>query len=293
MRLPLLLTASALFALGACQRGQPDSERDPTTEAAPAASPQQLAAQFEPVMRGVWVRQDYLAALARTQSPYQAAAQATDVVAMGISMVPPLGRSVPVDAVLNNHEGYDLNLRLQPGRTPTALPTSHVNPDQQERSAYELAYYLGPTDTTLRLNRYGASQTLRDAVRYQRVRRRYDRNAEQDHVPEVLLSTVRGLLFAGRYAATDSSGRTAAAELTADGQVRGLGPLRRYEPNLDFVVTLANDRDNMRVQAGKHARTMTYHLHGDTLRLYAARIVQTPEPQLLQGKLHYTLVRQR
>jgi hypothetical protein len=286
------LLAASLLSLAACQRGQPDTERDPTAESSGPASPQALAAQFGPVMRGVWVRTDYLAALVSTQSPYRAAAQATDIVALGINMQPPLGRSVRVGAILNNHEGYDLNLRLEPGLTPTALPTSHVNSDQAEPGTYELGYHLSPADTTLQLQRYNKRQKLQQAVDYQRVSRQYA--GEDAQVGEALLTTVRRLLFAGRYAATDSTGRRSTAELTADGQMRGLGPLRRYEPNIDFVVTLANDRDNMMVSTvNKRFLHLTYQLRQDTLRLYRARVVERPEPQLLQEQLLYTLIRQR
>jgi hypothetical protein len=201
------------------------------------------------------------------------------------------GDSVTVPGILNNHEGYEMRVYLQRGQTDTSLPTSHFDVEKST-NFYELGYKLAGQDTTLLLNQYNEQRRLLSSVPYRRV---WQQPKTTSSDPALALDyTARRLLFAGRYTATDSVGRTSDAELLPDGRVRGLGDFRAYSPNLDFVVTLGNDRDNLFLtNANRRRQLMTYSISGDTLRLYAAKAVDVPQPSLEQGRLQYTLVRRR
>ncbi|OON69750.1 hypothetical protein B0919_07435 [Hymenobacter sp. CRA2] len=285
------MLGAAVAGLVACQSTQQEAEHPANSEATNnASSPQALAQRFAPFMNGNWVSAEYLDALARTKSPYEASDLLMGVPELSINLNAAVGDSVPVPASLNNHEGYPMGLFLRPAIKANALPTNHFDPDKTG-SFYEFSYRITGPDTFLVLNHYDQRKRLLDAVRYRRVLRNNQRMREMD----LIEYAVNRQLFAGRYAATDSAGRTSNVQLTTDGRITGLGPWRWYQPTTDFVVILANDVDNLQISTKPNASgsTMTFRVSGDTLRLYAAKVVETPKPELVQGKLHYTLVRQR
>ncbi|KAA9338254.1 hypothetical protein F0P96_05265 [Hymenobacter busanensis] len=277
--------ALLLFFPLACQRGE--TERDgPTETVAPTETAAVLARRLSPLLRGVWVRAEYLETLQRTRSPQAAAGQLRDIVALAINPARRAGDSLLVETNLNNHEAGQFMLYFRPGRKAASLPTSRVDYDR-EGGFYELAYVTSGTDTTLQYQHFNKREKPLETLSFRRVR---GLTAAPGATAEAV-QRVANAVLAGSYTALDSAGRRSRVRLRPDGTVQGLPGVRSFRLATDFAQTLANDRDNLLLNPGsKRPQLCTYTLRGDTLRLYAARIV---EPELRQGHLRYTLVRQR
>ncbi|GAB2966277.1 hypothetical protein GCM10027048_40650 [Hymenobacter coalescens] len=297
---------AALAGLAACQTGQPDSERNPTTEAAadadttatavapaPAVAPARLARQVSPLISGVWVKAAYLDALTRTRSP-QAVAEApaaTGITAFAIDLSKPRADSVAFDAILNNHEGGLLQVYLRPGRQPQSLPVSYVD-YEDEGSSFELSYGRQGTDTLLQLRKYDRRNRLRESVSYRRVRFRPTNLQDEPALNQGLAYAVRQVMLAGRYTGTDSVGRAVQAQFLPDGHVSGLGSFRTYTVNIDFIGPENNLNMLFFDQYTARQRTLAYRITRDTLQLFAVR-PDAEHINLSPGRRHYTLVRRR
>ncbi|RAK65229.1 hypothetical protein [Hymenobacter edaphi] len=302
MRLSFVALA-ALAGLAACQTGQPDSERNPTTEAsadtaaaatpAPAVAPAKLARQVSPLINGVWVKAAYLDALTRTRSP-QAVARtpaAADITAFAIDVSRPRADSVAFDAILNNHEGGALQVYLRPGRRAQSLPVSYIDYND-EGSRYELSYGLQAGDTVLRLDKYDLQNRLRQSVPYRRIRFRPTNSPAEPALNQGLERAVRQAVLAGQYAGRDSVGRPVQVQLAADGRVTGLPPFHSYDVSIDFIGPESNLNTLLFNPYSAQQRTLAYRLSRDTLRLYAVR-PDAEHINLQPARLHYTLVRRR
>lgn len=305
MRFPSLLALVALCTVTACQTGQPDSERNPTTEAAadtdttaaaaaptPAVAPARLARQLSPLVSGVWVKASYLDALSRTHSPLAVSTTpaAQDITTFALDLRRAQADSVPFDAVLGNHEGGALQVYLRAGRQAQSLPVSYVDYND-EGSSYELRYGRQNADTVLVLDKYNRQNHRRESVTYRRVLVRVSRDGVEA-MNQGLKRAVNQALLAGQYSGTDSVGQRVQVQLTPDGRVTGLAPFRSYEVNIDFVGPQSNlDKVFFNIYTPQQ-RTLAFRFSHDTLRLYAAK-PDAEQIELHPGRLHYTLVRRR
>ncbi|WP_400193887.1 hypothetical protein [Hymenobacter sp. B81] len=283
----LLPCLAALSLTTACQRGQQEPENGaPQAVANDANDPAALARRFSPLLRGVWVKADYVAELGRSRSPFLAAGQLRDVVALALAPERRRGDSLLVEANLNNHEAEQFRLYFRPGQRADALATSRVD-YERPRGFYELAVTVEGADTTLHWQHYSRNARLLETTVFRRVP---GLAATAGSAGEAVPRVAHAQVLAGSYFATDSLGRHHRVRLRPDGTVQGLPGVRAYRAATDFVVTLANNRDNLVLNPGsRRPQLCTYGFRGDTLRVYAARIV---EPELRQGRLRYTLVRQ-
>lgn len=285
----LLFALLSCGGLLACQRGQQEAERNPasTAESVTPAAVEALAREFGPMLRGVWVKETYMAEVARTRSPLQAAATLQGIAALRIDPAARTGDSLRVALNLNNHEAGNLSLYFRPTANNTGLLTDYRDAEKPD-DAFELAYEKRLADTTLLLNRYSKSGRQLASERYIRLQRNAaaagaEANAVQRFVHQQLL--------AGTYAATDSAGRCSQVRLGADGSVRGLGRYRSYQAATDFAETYANNLDYVLLDAGTpRRRRLAYISTPDTVRLYALRLQGA---DLQRGRLLYTLVRPR
>ncbi|TGE10416.1 hypothetical protein [Hymenobacter fodinae] len=283
---------AAILLLAACQRPQPEAA-DPTrsgeatepTSVSAAAAP--TLARVAPILRGVWVKADYLADVARTKSPLKSARKLTDLVAFSVEPGRANGDSLLVDANYNNHEAATFQVVLRPGLQPTSLPTTWSD-YAQLTNFYELAYRLSPTDTVLVLNKYNQQKRLLQSVSYSRIPGVPPSNSAPS---DGLQYFVNRQLLAGTYTALDAKGNKKEVRFTPTGQVEGLDNFRQYYVATDFVVTVENNLDNLIFDIGtKRQQDYVYTISHDTVRLYNARVA---EPDLLRGPLQYTLVRVR
>ncbi|RTQ50055.1 hypothetical protein EJV47_10455 [Hymenobacter gummosus] len=298
MRFSSLPVLAALSLLGACQAGQPDTERNPTTQAIAADSTAVGAdaigsintQQLLPQLAGHWVQQSYLDAVVRTKSPYRVQDSISHIAELLILPGKLTADSLLVGLSLGNHEGGEAALYLRPARHPQALPLHH--PDyEQPSNYYELSYAMLGRDSLLRLNLRNRGGKLMSSVAYRRAR--MPLLAQADDLSAGLQYEVNRLLMAGRYTGRDSVGRAVSARFTPDGKVSGLAGFKTYYVGTDFGAGPENNLDDLTFNSyTKQQRSFTYRFSGDTLRLFALRS-DSNHIDLAPARLHYTLVRRR
>ncbi|RTQ50054.1 hypothetical protein EJV47_10450 [Hymenobacter gummosus] len=302
MRLSPLPALAALSIFSACQTGQPDSERQPSSATVTdssavggAAAGTSLATQIGPAIRGVWVKAAYVDALARARSA-QMVSESEQNLDEGITafVIEPRqlrGDRLMVYTILNNHEGGEDQLVFRNTGHPQGLEFISYGEDNGK---LELAYSFRGQDTSLTLNTYNRRGRLIQAVAYRRVRFRYIVSSDsRDALGEGLQQAVHEALIAGRYGGVDSAGRSVQATFTPDGQVRGLGQFRAYEVHIDFNGGPSTGEDMVffDLNASKRRQTLGYRFSADTLRLFSLRKDSIEQPYLY--RLIYTLVRRR
>ncbi|MFD2721673.1 hypothetical protein ACFST9_23355 [Hymenobacter monticola] len=275
-----LLLAATCWA--GCQSSK--TEEHATSNAAEKAMPANtLAQQMLPLLRGAWVKADYLKEVQLSKSPRKAFDLAGPVSEMLINPARLSGDSLVASLGLGNHEGSSMTVYFRPGLHANALPTNYRDYDAPGSFA-ELSYRTTVRDTALVLTTYNKSRRVLAQTSYQRI----PGASLTDLVS--LNRAVRHLLFTGRYVGTDSLGRSTRLEFNDNGRVKGLKGFRTYDVTTDFIGGV--DLDNLVLDLdSEHRREMSYGHSHDTLRLYAARWVEEEVPTLVQGRLLFTLVR--
>lgn len=278
----------AVSLLCACQSSKSDEQATSAAEKAVAADPplsqaEALARQFGPIIRGAWVKADYLEAVQRTKSPLRAAGLTGPVSEMLINPARRTADSLVTELGLGNHEGGNMTIYFRPGSQSTALPTNYAH-YEAPGSVTELSYRIGNQDTALVLTSYSQGRKVVARAVYRRVR-----GASLTDLTALNLA-VRQLLFAGSYSGTDSLRRPVSMEFEGNGGVKGLKGFHNYDVGTDFGG--GADLDFISLDAGtKHQREMAYRFSNDTLRLYAARWAEAEVPTLVRGRLLFQLRR--
>jgi hypothetical protein len=302
MRHSSILVLAALGIVTACQTGQPDSERQPSsatvTDSAAvhgAAVSTSLAKQIGPAIRGVWVKVAYMDALARTHSARMVNEfqrnPGEGITAFVIEPRQLRGDTLLVYTILNNHEGGEDQLVFRETEHPRGLEfISYV----EDGENFELAYAFRTRDTMLALNRYNRRGRLIETTAYRRVRFRPGAAPNlNEALGQGLSQSVNEALIAGRYSGVDSAGRSVQATFNPDGAVRGLGQFRTYQVHIDFNggPTTGEDMLFFDMQNSKRRRDLGYRFAADTLRLFSLRTDSLEQPYL--HRLLYTLIRRR
>lgn len=272
-----ILSIAVLFA--ACKNGTETKK----TEA------EEIADRVMPVIKGTWVMTDYITSLQQTKSPLASSTVLKDVVMLDILDMDSMahqGDSLGISGSLNNHEGLTFNIYFRKGHTETAVPVSYSDNDG---SFYELDYAIANNDTTLVMNHYGKDNKLiakRDFTKWKQPVADYDE-------PSPLQRTVNKVLFAGKYKATDESGKTYDWELTNGGITLGVEGHKTYYVFTDFI---AEEEGYMvdELCFDEHEKTQKpfiFSIKGDTTYLYEAK-ENKERTKLEQGTLKYTLLKQ-
>ena len=300
---------ASLFFLGACQ-DTPTQVPTKTGTLAAASSPasaESLAHQFGPILRGAWVRADYLAVLKRTKSPLLAASLLVEstkelgqISELDIDPAQRAGDSLKTLLLLNNHEGDELTLYFRRGRQAASLATA-TNPYSAPPGSFtELSYCVSAQDTTLLLTRYRKNGAVGAQVAFERVRgvRIGERAAVQYRVNQ--------LLFEGQYAGADAVNKPLRVQFTADGRVTGLPHATTYAVLDDFAGgDYPIDGTDYLVldPSSEPQQVLVYQHRADTLRLYTITTSTKTRPRprdylgdlpplMVRGKLRFTLVHQ-
>ena len=221
---------------------------------------------------------------------------------MFLPPVPAATDSTRAALTLNLHEGSELTVLFMAGQTPTSLPVRLLG--ESNHIAYELAYELSPTDTTLYLVGYErrSHRELR-RLAYRRissaaveVRRENHRASEQFNG---LAYKLNQLLVAGRYTGTDSLGRLLRVRFQPTGEVMGL-PFSSYHIQEDFLGGPSGVNALFFDMYSKKQQDLAATYGRDTLRLYTIQEVLDVLPgtrdstlMLKPGRLVYQLIRTR
>jgi len=241
-----------------------------------------VAQRVSPIIKGAWVKADYLAAVQKSKSPLMAFDLAGPVSEMIINPAERTVDSLVVGLGLGNHEGGNMTVYFRSGSRPNALPTSFKDYESAGSFA-ELSYKVAAADTALLLTTYGKTGKVLARASYQRVR-----GASLAEL-EALNRAVRHLVLVGKYTGTDSLGRAVRMEFTDNGQLKGLKGFKTYDVQTDF---LSDTIDYLTLDSGtKHSRRMAFRRQADALRLYAAHEEDNPVPTVVRDRLLFTLVR--
>ncbi|MEJ7660613.1 MAG: hypothetical protein WKG07_13845 [Hymenobacter sp.] len=122
--------------------------------------------------------------------------------------------------VLNLHEGSDMTILFQPGKSPTSMPARTLL-GEAAGTQYEIAYQLSPTDTILYFIKRDRQHEL-SRFAYRRVARA---QFDKDYIKQLndeIARTLNQLLVVGAYTGTDSLGQPLRVQFLPNGQVRGL-----------------------------------------------------------------------
>lgn len=245
-----------------------------------------IAAGIEPMIQGTWVMTDYITDLQKTKSPLASSVKLDGLVSLDIDTRDHTGDSSSVAASFNNHEGYAFYIYFRKGKENNSLPTSHTDDDG---STYELGYEVTNNDTLLVMYHYGKDEKLIDKRNYTRWK---DPVADYDE-PAGLQRTANKILFAGKYKATDETGKTTDWEFTNGGILLGVEGHNTYYIFTDFIA----EEEGYKIdelcfdEHTKKQKPFIFSIKGDTTYLYQAK-ENKERTKLEQGPLKYTLIKQ-
>jgi hypothetical protein len=274
----IIITFSFLLILFSCN----------TIVDKPLALPaNELAQQFKPFLRGVWVQSDYMDDILKTRSPVKSSEKLTFITQLTIDTSGISADSMNAGIALGNHEGSDIVLYFKQGQTPTSLFTN-INGFEQESGSYELDYEISGNDTALTIYHYDSKQKLLDKTKY---------------IKEAEVSTGGTLedgfqymgskkLIAGSYIVTDSTGIERSVRMNSDGVISGLPGLRTYYVITDFIAAPEDNTDKIcfDIQTDLQ-RCYAFEIIGNTISLFKAREDET-DTLFNKGPALYKFVKQ-
>ncbi|MBS1771577.1 MAG: hypothetical protein JST82_01865 [Bacteroidetes bacterium] len=248
----------------------------------PPKSGAELMKDFAPHIDGVWVMTDYINDLSKTKSPLASANKLDGVVSMEITSSLLSNDTLAVHGSLNNHEGLDFHIVMKEGQNKTSLTTDITEADHKG-GFYELGY----EDKSLMLYHYNKDKKLLDKRAFTKV----EGPLTEDSEPYGLQYMANRVLFAGKYDATDETGKQSEIEFTEDGMLHGVEGHTIYYVFTDFIGDPEGNLDEMCFDfQQKTQKPYIFEIKGDTTKLYAAS-ENEERTQLIQGDLKYTLVK--
>ncbi len=297
--LAVLLITSASW-LTACQT---DSQSEKATSISTSVASSRpvtdsavlLLNEFRPFIQGVWVSKKYEQELSRTRS-----AEASWDALMGTPEIfldtsKPLHDSLKVYASANNHEGDEFWLLLRRGLSPASLVVSRGEYDEEtgKGNHWELAYRVGPRDTTLFFRCVTPAGKIKEETAY----RRFFRSSVKAYDVNAVISLVRQKLYAGTYRVLYSTDYAATVRFETDGTLSGIRGSRYYEPQTDFMTPPGGETVQFTRSDNDTARTwFISRLNADTLLLHDAVLkgeTDSTPPYFGAGPLRYRLLRQQ
>ena len=236
-----------------------------------------LIQQFKPVIGGVWVKKNYIKKLVKSKSPLAAAERVMGITTLYIDTEKLKGDSILVPVSWNNHKGNNVALRFQPGKNTTTIMLGDD----------ELSYSIKRNDTTLIIYHYDDATKETITAKYIKA---LNSQPAGDFNYGMNYMINKGLM-AGRYDATDNTGKTYNVIFTEDGKVSGLPGLSTYfvqndmtGPKQEVDVILFN-RGTTNPIAYAFERTKK------TLNLY--QTTAKPDSTLTLGNVVYKLIKRK
>ncbi|TWR28342.1 hypothetical protein FPZ42_03765 [Mucilaginibacter achroorhodeus] len=261
---PLIISA-ALFC--SCDNNQQSADK-------PLNQGPELLQQFKPLINGTWVKKDYIKKVKKSKSPLEAVDHGVGVTVFRIDISKMKGDSIPVTAVVNNHEAANLTLRFQPGRNTTTIVFGND----------ELSYKLKNNDTTLIIYHYDNKTKETSSAQYIKAP---DENKVGDLATAMNLMINQAIL-SGNYQGTDATGKPVNARFTDDGKVSGLPGLSTYFVQNDHIADPQHSHDEIMFNmnaAGQ--KSYSFIINKKTLYLY------DDAEHIKSNKPSYTLKRKR
>jgi hypothetical protein len=237
-----------------------------------------LIKEFKPIIRGVWVKKDYIEEIRRTKSPLAAMDVANDIITMDMNADSIRGDSLVV-VHGNTHEGSQFMLKFHPGTTPNAISFD----------GDEIRYSVENGDTILSFSRHAGENEKVITTKYIRALVRKPNNDLASGINYL----INKALITGTYLSKDSTGAVSRVIFKNDGSVSGFLNSSKYEINFDLN---SDPMDNLD-EIGFDIRTKNHHsfsfkIISDTLSLYNT-YPNADSTELILGKRVYKLIRQK
>ncbi|ASU32091.1 hypothetical protein [Mucilaginibacter xinganensis] len=263
--------------IAACKSNTKHGNVDSVAVGSINSSSQVLISQFKPFIQGVWVKSDYIEKILATKSPLAAQDLASGLTTFNIQTDSIKGDSVKVAAGWNNHEGSELTLKFQQGKTEQTILLGD----------FDLGYSIKNGDTTLVLYGYDKDKNEHTTTRYTKALNK--QNGLSDGM-DFLIN--RGLI-AGNYTLNNIPGNRGAITFTNDGKVTGLADFKTYALNTDFVAGPENNLDEILFNLySKAQKSFTFKINKDTLNIFDTR-ESADSINLIVDKLEYKLIKQK
>jgi hypothetical protein len=252
------------------------NNRDSTQKAEPTDQKQNLIEKFKPIIQGIWVKKDYIEKIRLTKSPLAAMDVAGDIIIMNINTDSIKGNSLIIPDG-NTHEGSQLILEFNQGKTPNALSFDGA----------ELSYSFEKGDTILTFTRPDNENKKTIVTKYIRVLRKIPNNDLADGLNYIINKSV----ITGTYVLTDSIGNVSKVTFSNHGDVSGFLNYTKYEINFDLNSDPMDNLDEIifDMRSKKH-KSYSYKMNGDTLGFYNS-YPNSDSTELILGKCVYKLIK--
>lgn len=210
----ILINASSIFAINTNNKiFQRDSLRQ----------------KFIPILNGVWVLSDYIAAIDQTKSPLLASEKLSGIVGMNIN-AKINSDSTAVEASWNNHEGFDFQIYFQNGQNKNCLKTNIPDFDG-DANFFEIGYQIINKRNYLILYRYNKSKKLLGQTLFTKV----SENQLNTNVSSGIQEIINEKIFSGNFFLSNKTNAKIKVNFLKDGTLIGLPSFNNYYVISDFL----------------------------------------------------------
>jgi hypothetical protein len=249
-----------------------------------------LIQKFRPIIRGFWVKSNYVSAICKTKSAYKSSNELGTVASFIIDLEGIKSDSAHIGYSLSNHEGSDFVLHFILGKNSRCLKVN-LKDDELSSNFYELGYVMNEKDTTLVLYHYNKNNHLIDSTNYFKVA---DKASGENDMGWGIQYITNKKLISGNYTTTDSTGAILKINFDNNGKVSGFYNFKKYFINTDFEAEPDNNLDEIGIYESNIGKAIWYpfKINSDTLNLYIPT-ENADSTSLSLDKLKYKLVRQK
>lgn len=273
----LLLLLLTIIGLTGCKNNSKTAVTDSATDDTMSVKSAGLIRKFKPIIQGVWVKADYVNKVIQSKSPLAAADLATWITVMYINTDSLKGDSLLVHAGCGNHEGCDVMIKFQPGKTKNSILFN----------GKDLTYSVENGDFVLWVPQYNERKKRYFKTKYIKILKKQPKT----DIGFGLYRYLNKKLIAGNYDLIESVGKINNIYFSEDGKITGLADLKNYTINIDLNIGPNDNLDEIYFDdaAGK---SFTFKIIADTLKLYNTR-ENSDSTELIIDNLKYTLVRKK
>jgi hypothetical protein len=239
------------------------------------------------IIKGVWVKTDYIESIMQTRSPYESSEELEGLVAFLIDQSTLKGDTLNVDGSLNNHEGFNFNLFLDKITNGNSILTD-ISDYETKDVHFNIEYNITSKDTILILKKITNSNKCLEQIKYTRVSDKLS-----DNESGLGINTfVNKNLFAGKYSLVIPKAKKQSIELTADGKIIGWKDYNEYEVMTDF--DMADDDecvDQIILKNGDKLQTFGFVFKGNSIKFYNLINLDPEGIDVKLGKPKFDLVK--
>ena len=149
--------------------------------------------QYQAIMEGIWVLDDYIKILESTKSPFKAAEILNGETSFSIDFDKIIGDSLEIPLNLGNHEGSSFNLYLKKGKLKNSFKTNLFD-FAYKSGTLELCYEITKKDTLLCFSSFDIQQKRIQMQKFRRVLKVTNMN-----LSDGIAYVINKKIFEGKY----------------------------------------------------------------------------------------------